>query len=175
MVGRLATDLDIRLVEASKSILLTRRKNMKVGKFLVTMTIVFLVIGHSSAIAQQSTTELSVGEELVRELWNYFKTQNVATLESKIAPGFQSIHEDGARNAEEELKLLEELNLGEYTLSNFKVTEVGPTIIVSYFVSVAETIESKRLSTEPAARLTIFLKADSGWQWIAHANLKPLK
>ena len=42
-------------------------------------------------------------------------------------------------------------------------------------VSVEETIEGKRLSTKPAARLTIFLKTDSGWQWIAHANLNPLK
>jgi len=48
-------------------------------------------------------------------------------------------------------------------------------MIVSYFVSVGETIDAKRLSTESAARLTIFLKTDSGWQWIAHANLNPLK
>jgi len=103
------------------------------------------------------------------------KTQNISALEKKIAPGFQSIHEDGASDAEAELKLLKELNLGEYTLSNFKVTQVGPAIIVSYFVSVEETIEGKRLSREPAARLTIFLKTDSIWQWIAHANLNPLK
>jgi len=148
---------------------------MKVGKLLITMTIVFLVIGHTGAIAQESNTELSVGENLVRELWNDFKTQNIAALQSKMAPGFQSIHEDGARDAEEELKLLKQLNLGDYTLSNFKVTEVGPSIIVSYFVSVGETIDAKRLSSEPAARLTIFLKTDSGWQWIAHANLNPLK
>ncbi len=148
---------------------------MKVAKFLVIMTIVFLVIGHTGAIAQESNTELSIGENLVHELWNDFKTQNITALQSKIAPGFQSVHEDGARDAEEELKLLKELNLGDYTLSNFRVTEVGSTIIISYFVSVEETIDAQRLSTEPAARLTIFLKTDSGWQWIAHANLNPLK
>ena len=59
--------------------------------------------------------------------------------------------------------------------SLFEVTQVGPAIIVSYFVSVEETIEGKRLSSKPAARLTIFLKTDSGWQWIAHANLNPLR
>ena len=42
-------------------------------------------------------------------------------------------------------------------------------------VSVEETIEGKRLSSKPDTRLTIFLKTDSGWQWIAHANLNPLK
>jgi len=148
---------------------------MNVGKSVAIMTVVFLAICQTRVIAQERTTELNLGEDLVRELWNDFKTQNVSALEKKIAPGFQSIHEDGVRDAEAELKLLKELNLGEYTLSNFKVTQVGPAIIVSYFVSVEETIEGKRLSSKPAARLTIFLKTDSGWQWIAHANLNPLK
>lgn len=148
---------------------------MNVGKLVVIMTVVFLVICQSDAIAQECTTELNLGEDLVRELWNDFKMQNMSALESKIAPGFQSMHEDGARDAQAQLKLLKELNLGEYILSNFKVTQVGPAIIVSYFVSAEETIEGKRLSTKPAARLTIFLKTDSGWQWIAHANLNPLK
>ncbi len=152
-----------------------QEKNMNVGKLVVMMTVVFLVISQRGVIAQECTTELNLGEDLVRELWNDFKTQNISALEKKIAPGFQSIHEDGARDAQAELKLLKELNLDEYTLSNFKVTQVGPTIIVSYFVSVEETIEGKRLSTKPAARLTIFLKTDSSWQWIAHANLNPLK
>jgi len=55
------------------------------------------------------------------------------------------------------------------------VTHVGPVTIVSYFASAPETIEGKRLSIKPAARLSVFLKTDSGWQWIAHANLNPLK
>lgn len=148
---------------------------MKVGKLVVMMTIVFLIISQSGVIASGSTTELALGEDLVRELWNDFKTQNISSLEKKIAPGFQSIHEDGARDAEAELKLLKEQNLGEYTLSNFKVTQVGSAIIVSYFVSVKETIDGQRLSSKPAARLTIFLQTDNGWQWIAHANLNPLK
>jgi len=152
-----------------------QEKNMNVGKLVVMMTVVFLVISQRGVIAQECTTELNLGEDLVRELWNDFKMQNISALEKKIAPGFQSIHEDGARDAEAELKLLKELNLEEYALSNFKVTQVGPAIIVSYFVSVEETIEGKRLSTKPAARLTIFLKTDSSWQWIAHANLNPLK
>ncbi len=148
---------------------------MNTRKLMAMMTIVFLLICQSATIAQDSTTELNLGEDLVRELWNDFKTQNISALENKIAPGFQSIHEDGASDAEAELQLLKGLNLGQYTLSNFKVTQVGPAMIVSYFVSVEETIEGNRLSSKPAARLTIFLKTDSGWQWIAHANLNPLK
>jgi hypothetical protein len=67
------------------------------------------------------------------------------------------------------------VNLGRYTLSNFKVTQNGPVIIVTSFVSLEETIKGKRLpATKPAARLGAWLKADGGWQWIIHANLRSL-
>ena len=95
---------------------------MTVGRLGIVMTIVFLIISQRGVVAQDSTTELSLGEDLVRELWNDFKRQNISALESKIAPGFQSVHEDGARDAQSELKLLKGLNLGQYTLSNLTVT-----------------------------------------------------
>ncbi len=94
---------------------------MNVGKLVVMMTVIFLVISQSGFIAQGTTAELGLGEDLVRELWNDFKTQNISALEKKIAPGFQSIHEDGARDAEAELKLLKGLNLGEYTLKSLRL------------------------------------------------------
>ncbi|MCP4628265.1 MAG: hypothetical protein GY850_32830 [bacterium] len=48
--------------------------------------------------------------------------------------------------------------------------------MVLYFVSVEETIKGKRLSaTQPAARLSAWLKTDSGWKWIIYANLRSLK
>ncbi len=148
---------------------------MKATKLLLIMSVALLVLCQGSAIAQESTTELDLGEDLVRELWDNFRTQDMSALQERIAPGFQSIHEDGARDAERELELLKELNLGQYILSNFKVTKVDHAIIVTYFVSVEETIEGRRLSGKPAARLTIFLETDNGWRWIAHANLNPLE
>ena len=60
-------------------------------------------------------------------------------------------------------------------MSGFKATQNGPVIVVTYLVTVAETIDGKRLSKAPAPRLTVFLKTDKGWQWLAHANLHPLK
>lgn len=127
--------------------------DMRRRRWIVAVAAVFLVISQISVLAQECTREVSLGEELIRELWSNIKVCNMSVLEKKIAPGFQSVHENGARDREEELKLLKKLNLGEYTLSNFKVTHVGPVIIVSYFASAQETIEGKRLSIKPAARL----------------------
>lgn len=148
---------------------------MRVLKLVLVLVFVFLVINQSGAIAGESAAEFTLGKKLVRQLWADMKAQNMETVKKMIAPGFQSVHEDGARDRDAEIKLIRGLNLGEYTLSNFKVTRNGPIVIVTYFVSVRETIKGKRLSTKPAARLSAWLKTGSGWQWIAHANLKPLK
>ncbi|MEA3279780.1 MAG: cache domain-containing protein [Thermodesulfobacteriota bacterium] len=119
--------------------------------------------------------EMTLGETLVRQLWADLKDRRIEAVQEKIADGFQSVHQYGASNREQEIELVKGLNLGEYTLSNFQITQNGPVIIATYFVSVEETIKGKRLSKNPAPRLSVFLKTEGGWQWIAHANLKPLE
>src|SRR5437762_9981312 len=67
----------------------------------------------------------SEGEKMERQMWADFKAKNWKAVESKIAEGFQSIHPDGARDRAGEIKLIENLNLGEVTLSNFRSTVNG--------------------------------------------------
>lgn len=115
------------------------------------------------------------GERLEREMWEDMKSFNLQALESKIAPEFQSIHPDGSRNKTGELELIKNLNLRHFSLSNFKITESGDMLIVTYLVSAPETIDERRLSSKPAPRMSIWKKKDGQWQWIAHANLHPMK
>ena len=119
--------------------------------------------------------DISLGETLVRQLWVDLKNRDVAAMQKWLAEGFQSVHQDGANDREHELKLLEGLNLGDYTLRDFHVTANGPVLVVTYKISVRETIEGERLSKVPAPRLSVFVKTEHGWQWLAHANLKPLE
>ena len=114
------------------------------------------------------------GEELVRQLWNDFKTNDREILGKWLDEGFQSVHEDGYRNRDQELELLVNLNLGEYELSDFNSTQSGNILVVTYFVSVYETIEGKLMPTDPAARMSVFKFKDNAWKWIAHANLNPM-
>lgn len=120
-------------------------------------------------------SDLGPGEDLERQMWKDLKAKNWERVESRIAEGFQSIHQDGARDRNQEIALLKGLNLGDYTLSDFKETSSGGTIVVTYFISVKETIDGKILGTAPAGRISIWVKTDKGWQWAAHANLNPLK
>jgi hypothetical protein len=124
--------------------------------------------------AQSETPIAAEGEKMERQMWADFKAKNWKEVESKIAEGFQSIHPDGARNRAGEISLIEKLNLGEISFSNFKSTVNGDNMVVTYLIAVQETIDGKQLSRKPAPRLSVWKKGTHGWQWICHANLNPI-
>ena len=109
-----------------------------------------------------------------RQMWADFKAKDWKTVETKIAEGFQSIHPDGPRDRAGEISLIEHLNLGEFTFSNFKTTVNGDNIVVTYEIAVQETIDQQQLPTKPSPRLSAWKKGTHGWQWICHANLNPI-
>ena len=130
-----------------------------------------LVAGHSFDANAQNPS----GQELLEKFWAAIKAGDVNEEAKWYAKGFQSIHEDGGRGRAQELELLKKVDLGDYKLSDIKITEQGPVIVATYFVDVAETLVGQRLPDRKAARMTVFLKTNQGWQAIAHANLNPLK
>lgn len=126
--------------------------------------------GEHAATAQDQI----LGERLEREMWKAMAGSDLDRVAAMIAPGFQSVHSDGARNRAEELSLVGGLDLGPYTLSDFTVTRQGAAIVVCYFVEVDETIASERISRK-AARSSVWLMTRDGWQWVHHANLVPMQ
>lgn len=140
--------------------------------FRIALLACVISLGVCSAYAGDTMSE---GEKLERKMWTAIIAGDNAAVESMIAPGFQSVHEDGARDRAGEIKLLEGLDPLKVQFSDFKVTEQGDTIIVTYSVSVAESIDGKNLTNPaPSPRQSVWIKTPSGWQWIAHANLNPI-
>ncbi|MGC2352355.1 MAG: nuclear transport factor 2 family protein [Candidatus Udaeobacter sp.] len=114
------------------------------------------------------------GEKMEKQMWEDIKAKNWKVVENKIAEGFQSVHPDGARDRAGEISLIKNLSVGQIALSDFKSTMNGDNIVVTYMISVQETIDLERLPTKPASRLSVWKKGASGWQWISHANLNPI-
>jgi hypothetical protein len=50
----------------------------------------------------------------------------------------------------------------------------GDNVVVTYMISVQETIDIEQLPTKPTPRLSVWKKGTGGWQWICHANLNPI-
>ncbi len=126
----------------------------------------------SSLLSQDDSA--ATAEKLLRTLWDSMKAGDMEGIGKTMAPGFQSVHQDGSMGSEGELALIKGLKIESYSLSDVKASECGSTIVISYKVSVEESIGGKRLSKKPAPRLSVFVKTEEGWKWLAHANLKSL-
>jgi hypothetical protein len=127
-----------------------------------------IYVGAGEISAPPSSPE---GEKLEREMAVDIKAKNWNAVERRIADGFQSVHPDGPRDRAGEIALLKKMNFGDFTLSNFKSTVVGDNIVVTFTMTVAQTIDGKQLPAKPAYRLSVWKKTADGWQWISHANL----
>ncbi|MFO7841050.1 MAG: nuclear transport factor 2 family protein [Fidelibacterota bacterium] len=136
---------------------------------------VFFLLSCMAGCVKVKRAPVTDGEQVVRALWSDFNTADREIFEEWIAEGFQSVHEDRARNRNEEMDLLVELHLGDYTLNDFRSTQNGNVMVVTYTVSVQETIGGEVLSPAPAERLSVFIHDGDRWKWIAHANLNAMK
>ena len=114
------------------------------------------------------------GETLYRQFIAEIVGQNWPAVQAMISPSFQSVHSDGARDQVAELALIKGVNLGTYTLHDFKVTKADHHLIVTSWISIEETINGERLSTKSSPRLSVWEKIPNGWQLIALANFNPV-
>jgi hypothetical protein len=114
------------------------------------------------------------GEKMEKQMWEDIKAKNWNAVESKIADTFQSVHPDGARDRANEISLIKNLKVGQVEFNDFRSTMNGDNVVVTYMVSVQETIDLEQLRTKPTPRLSVWRKGAAGWQWICHANLNPI-
>jgi len=146
-------------------------------KFRKIFFILVLFIFSFSLFAFTETTENIdiTGKELVQQLWVNFKTNNWEEIEKQMGSGFQSVHQDGTRDKDAQIELLKGLDLSDYTISDYTVTAEGPVIIVTYKITVEETLEGTRLPERTVMRLSAWVKSGDDWKWIIHANLTAMK
>jgi len=146
-------------------------------KFRKIFFILVLFIFSFSLFAFSETTENIdiTGKELVQQLWVNFKTNNWEEIEKQMGSGFQSVHQDGTRDKDAQIELLKGLDLSDYIISDYTVTAEGPVIIVTYKITVEETLEGTRLPERTVMRLSAWVKSGDDWKWIIHANLTAMK
>src|SRR4030095_6028557 len=98
------------------------------------------------------------GEKMEKQMWEDIKAKNWKAVESKIAEGFQSVHPDGARDRANEISLIKNLKVGQVEFNDFRSTMNGDNVVVTYMISVQETIDLEQSPTKPAPRLSVWKK-----------------
>jgi hypothetical protein len=116
----------------------------------------------------------TLGEQQVEKLWADFAKPDLAAMDQFVAPGFQSLHEDGARDWAEERVLVAELKITPYALSNYKTTRQGDVLLVSYRCQVGETIAAARMSSAATPRLDVFQQINGEWKLLSHVNVRKI-
>ena len=110
-------------------------------------------------------------EDLERLCVKLIQDQNWQALEQMLAPGCQFVSSQGACDKESAMRLMQEMQLGPVQFKDFKVTEAGDNLIISFWIAALEYRDGKELSPQYSPRLSVWKKMDSQWQCIAYADL----
>jgi hypothetical protein len=97
--------------------------------------------------------------------------KNWEALEKMLAPSCQFVSSQGSCNRESAMRLMKEMHLGPVKFKDFKVTQAGDNLIISFWIAALEYRDGKELSPEYSPRLSVWKRIDSQWQCIAYADL----
>jgi hypothetical protein len=110
-------------------------------------------------------------EELERLSVKLIQDKNWAALEKMLDPACQFVGMNGACDRASAMSLMKEMNLGPVKFKDFKVTQAGDNLIVSFWLAALEFHEGKELSPNYSPRLSVWKKTSNQWQCIAYADL----
>ena len=110
-------------------------------------------------------------EELERLSVKLIQDKNWVALESMLDPACQFVGMSGACDRASAMSLMKEMNLGPVKFKDFKVTQAGDNLIISFWLAALEFHEGKELSPEYSPRLSVWKKTSNQWQCIAYADL----
>jgi len=142
-------------------------------KLIAVLFSVVSTIGYSKIVfAQNAESVQALGERLIRQLWVDLISPDMEKLNAEFVSGFQYINKDGSLDKSNYLDLNNKQRITKYSLTNFKTTQVGSNLIITYLANTAnEVIDGKLLPEKAAPRMAVWTKTDSGWRLIAYANL----
>jgi hypothetical protein len=110
-------------------------------------------------------------EELERLSIKLIQDKNWNALEAMLDPACQFVGMNGACDRASAMSLMKEMNLGPVKLKDFKVTQAGDNLIVSFWLAALEFRDGKELSPNYSPRLSIWKKVSNQWLSIAYADL----
>ena len=108
-------------------------------------------------------------EELERLSIKLIQDKNWSALEAMLDPACQFVGMNGACDRASAMSLMKEMNLGPVKLKDFKVTQAGDNLIVSFWLAALEFRDGKELSPNYSPRLSIWKKVSNQWLCIAYA------
>ena len=112
-----------------------------------------------------------LAERLERLSVQYIQDKNWTALEMMLDPACQFVGMKGACDRASAMTLMKEMHLGPVKFKDFKVTQSGDNLIMSFWLAALEYRDGKELSPDYSPRLSVWKRQDSQWLCIAYADL----
>jgi len=110
-------------------------------------------------------------ENLERRSIQLLQEKNWEELEAMLDPACQFVNHQGACDRASAMTLMKQMNLGPVECKDFKVTQAGDNLIISFWLAAIEFCDGKQLSPNYFPRLSIWRKNKQQWRCIAYADL----
>jgi hypothetical protein len=110
-------------------------------------------------------------ENLERRSIQLLQEKNWEELEAMLDPACQFVNHQGACDRASAMTLMKQMNLGPVECKDFKVTQAGDNLIISFWLAAIEFCDGKQLSPNYSPRLSIWRKNKQQWRCIAYADL----
>lgn len=141
-----------------------------------TLAVLWLVAGQLACTMWRERpvkawSQVTGGEHLERMFWRDLKAQNWNELERHMAPEFTMLTPQGPLDRTATLEYLKQINIKEYSLTDFAVRPIGDGAIVTYTAVVHGTNGAEPLSPTPLRMMTVWHHIDSSWLATAHADV----
>ena len=155
------------------------RLSATAAALVVSMTAVFVpaAAGTSAGAGRNvhAASSARSNDELAQRLVERFldllvDEPDIDGLRAFLSPAFIRQGADGTASTKSEYLGSTPAVISSYTIQDLEATRRGPVLVARYDVVTEETLGGRSGTTEPAPRLTVFVKDTAGWQVIAHSN-----
>ena len=114
-------------------------------------------------------TEVTGGESLERVFWDQVKHKKWTELETHLAATYVLITPEGNFDRAAALEHWKQLDVREYSLSDFNVQPNGNTYVVAYTLILRGKLAGQPLPDTPMRAMTVWQHMARDWYAIAHS------
>jgi len=134
---------------------------------------VLLASGAGASRVHADTSVDALGKRQVERFLNLLHKPDVSGLRAFLSPAFVLQRANGTSATKTEY-LAAPAIVESYEIQDLTAARADNVLVARYNVVVDSTINGQQQSTDPAPRLSVFVKGPKGWQIVAHANFNSL-
>ena len=132
-----------------------------------------IILVLAAALAATSATANAAGpEQLEKDTWIAFKTNDVTRIRSLFAPDFVGLYPDGTHDLAKELESLKHVAIKQYRFVDFKSRTIDrDDVLLTYAADLDAAVDGKAVS-ERLWMASLWHRHGSHWRCAYHTEMK---